>query len=421
MIDDFKAPKVIKPSTKLDRTILPTKPIISNEESKFKTPEEVAAEETVMAQPLGLPVTAVKPTPQQRGRLRNFFSWPPSRREYLFLAIIVILIAGSVSALVLLQPKSKPIAAHLPVKIIKKVVPPAPTTVASTLSGLPVSPSVNLLPVTGVMIENSMEARPQSGLAQASVIFEAIAEGGITRFLALYQDTQPSNVGPIRSARPYYVQWNLGFDAGYAHVGGSPEALADITAWGVRDLNQFYNGDSYHRIASRAAPHNVYTSIALLNQLEASKGYTSSNFTGFLRKPDAKLAKPTTTSIDLAISWSDYNVHYDYNPATNSYNRSEGGAAHIDAETSAQLSPKVVIAMVVPYNLEADGYHSAYAVIGSGTAYIFQDGGVISATWNKPDSKTQISFTDSTGKSIALNAGQTWITALSDSSKVNYQ
>ncbi|MCP5939883.1 DUF3048 domain-containing protein, partial [Klebsiella pneumoniae] len=88
-------------------------------------------------------------------------------------------------------------------------VVPKPTTVANTLTGLQVAPDVNQRPVTGVMIENSTDARPQSGLDQAGVVFEAIAEGGITRFLALFQDTQPDYVGPVRSSRPYYVQWAL--------------------------------------------------------------------------------------------------------------------------------------------------------------------------------------------------------------------
>ena len=91
----------------------------------------------------------------------------------------------------------------------------------------------------------------QSGLAQAGVIFEAVAEGGITRYMALYQDTSPGYIGPIRnSARPYFIQWALGFDAAYAHVGGSPEAISDIQTWNVKDIDQFYNGSYYQRVTT---------------------------------------------------------------------------------------------------------------------------------------------------------------------------
>jgi hypothetical protein len=253
------------------------------------------------------------------------------------------------------------------------------------------------------------------------VVFEAIAEGGITRFLALYQDTSPDNVGPIRSARPYFEQWVLGFDAGYAHVGGSPEALADIKNWNVRDLDQFANGGSYHRISSRPAPHNVYTSIAALNQLEAAKGWTTSNFTGFARKAhDTPLKQPNAGKIDFALSGPLYNVHYDYNPATNSYNRSEAGAPHVDANTGAQISPKVVIGLVMPYSLEADGYHSDYSTIGDGPAYIFQDGTVSIGRWYKGGNTSQFIFKDAKGKPLKLNPGQTWLTALSGVDRIAY-
>jgi hypothetical protein len=271
------------------------------------------------------------------------------------------------------------------------------------------------------MIENSVDARPQSGLQQASVVFEAIAEGGITRFLALYQDTAPSNIGPVRSARPYYELWNLGFDAGYAHVGGSPQALADIKAWKVRDLDQFYNAGAYHRISSRAAPHNVYTSMDALNQLEASKGWTSSNFKGFVRKPKEQPSKaPNAKSINIAISGPLYAVHYDYDPSTNSYKRSLAGAPHMDADSGAQISPKVVIAMAMPYSLESDGYHSDYNTIGNGLVFVFQDGIVTTGTWTKTSAYTQFTFADASGKPIKLNAGQTWLTAVGSAANVAY-
>ncbi|HSX36956.1 MAG TPA: DUF3048 domain-containing protein, partial [Patescibacteria group bacterium] len=299
-----------------------------------------------------------------------------------------------------------------------------PTTVPSTLTGLPVDPSVNQRPVTGVMIENSIDARPQSGLGQAGVVFEAVAEGGVTRFLALFQDTQPDNIGPIRSARPYYIQWALGFDAGYAHVGGSPDGLQDIRDWGVRDLDQFFNSGSYHRTSDREAPHNVYTSIAALHQLEASKGYNSSNFTGFVRKTETKPKQPTVTSIDFAISGPTYNPHYDYDATTNNYLRSEAGSPHIDANSNAQIASKVVIALIVPKSqgaLDASGaYYSEYAAVGSGAAYIFQDGGVTTATWQKAGNTSQITFTDASGKTVGLDPGQTWLTALGDSSEATY-
>jgi hypothetical protein len=423
MDSDFKPAGRPAKSSKAEQTDL------DKTKNNFITPDQAAAEDDgrsdVIADESGavnldMPAGPEKPKNSGNWKDKLRLSWPPGKKEYITAAVIVVLIAAGVAGYFLFIKKDKP-ADTVKVQKAKTSQQKKPTTVASTLSGLQVDPSVNQRPVTGVMIENSLDARPQSGLAQASVVFEAIAEGGITRFLALYQDTQPDNIGPVRSARPYYEQWVLGFDAGYAHVGGSPEALADIKAWGVRDLDQFYNSGAYHRIGSRAAPHNVYTSISALNQLETSKGYTSSNFNGFVRKPAETPAKvPAAKSINFDISGPLYNVHYDYSQATNSYNRSEGGAPHMDADSNTQISPKVVIAMVMPYSLEADGYHSDYNTIGSGPVYVFQDGAVITGTWSKTSNQSQFSFKDANGQTIPLDPGPTWLTALGSASDVGW-
>jgi hypothetical protein len=415
MDSDFRPVK--RPVKSLQSNLDDLKPTAADT-NNFKTPEQAAAED-VLADPSPPEIKRPKPSQPQKAGLRQKLAdfWPPTKKEWAIAAFFIL--AFGFTLTVFLQHGHKAPVTHAAKTVVKKA-PPKPTTVASTLSGLQVDPSINQKPVTGVMIENSIQARPQSGLGQAGVVFEAIAEGGITRFLALFQDTSPTDVGPIRSARPYYAQWALGFDAGYAHVGGSPEALANIKAWGVKDLDQFHAGGSYHRISSRPAPHNVYTSIDVLNQLEASRGYTSSTFTGFARKKEAPSKQPTAKSINFSISGPIYSVHYDYNPTSNNYLRSEGGSAHIDAGTNTQISPKVVIALVIPYSLESDGYHSSYAAIGSGPAYVFQDGTVTIGQWSKPDNTSQIIFTDGSGQPLGLNPGQTWLTAVSAATKVTY-
>lgn len=302
----------------------------------------------------------------------------------------------------------------------KKKEPPKPTTEPSKLTGLEVAIETNQLPVTGVMIENSPDARPQSGLKDAGIVFEAVAEGGITRFLTLFQDTQPDYVGPVRSARPYYLDWALPFEAGYAHVGGSPEALAQIKALGVRDLDQFSNSGSYTRVSSRYAPHNVYTGIGRLIELQRGKGYNTSNFNGFSRKKETPLPTPTARTVDLTISSFLYNVHYDWDQATNSYKRVMGGKPHTDEKSGAQITPKVVVALVMAKGLHPDGQHTTYGTTGSGQMFVFQDGGLTTGTWHKPDRKAQFTFTDPAGKAIAFNPGQTWITVVGEAGSVKY-
>lgn len=404
-----------------ERELEPELTIDESEWDAARQPNAASAPETDAERPEPSKPKPKADKPKSKWRERMKLHWPPGKKEWISLLVIILLVGGGVGGYLALH-KSKPAT----LKPIPKVTPQT-KTVPSTLTGLPVDPSVNQRTVTAVMIENSVPARPQAGLGDAGVVFEAVAEAGITRFLALYQDTAPNNVGPVRSARPYYLQWELGFDAGYAHVGGSPDALADIGPWGVRDLNQFYNGSFYHRISSRDAPHNVYTSIADLNQLEVNKGYVTSHYTGFVRARIAfrKKTQPITAkTIDMAISGPDYNVHYDYDAKNNRYLRSEGGTPHIDANTNQQITPVVVIAMVVPKSqgaLDSSGaYYTDYNVIGSGQVMIFQNGAEITGTWSKNSNTDQITFTDASGKPIPLNPGQTWITALGDPSEVTY-
>lgn len=361
------------------------------------------------------PPTYVEPSSSPPPKQRWYHKL--STKQWILVAVAFFLIIGGCVAVALTRPH----ATHTVSSSVKKTRPSAPKSVVSPLTGLPVSEADAKRPVTGVMIENSTFARPQSGLKEAGIVFEAIAEAGITRFLALFQETQPGNVGPVRSARPYFVDWAQGFDASLAHVGGSPEALQHIKDIKARDLDQFSNADAYHRISSRAAPHNVYTGMANLNTLEAGKGYTSSTFTGFVRKKDEPSKQPNATFIDFAISGPTYNVHYDYDKTTNMYKRSLAGEPHLDAETKQQLEPKVVIGMVMPYGIESDGYHSTYQNIGTGLLFVFQDGNVTNGTWDKATAKSPIVMKDTAGKTIALDPGQVWITALSSDKNIAYK
>lgn len=451
-------PKVIEPLEKPAQTPLhelaaaedPTFQL--NPSHTFQTPEQIAAHEEPAATPIvshhdapnkhstanaygtsgayGTPSAHHTPlllahNGTKWSRLKDYLRPPYSRKQLIIGGVLAVLLAFGIGATWTLTHQKRTVVADKPKKSVQKkvVVPPAP--IYSTLSGMQITDaSLNQKPVTAVMVENSVDARPQSGLGAAGVVFEAVAEGGVTRFMALYQDNTPTDVGPIRSARPYYVQWAMGFDAAYAHVGGSPQALQNIAEWGVKDMNQFSNGGYFHRISSRPAPHNVYTGINTLNELEAKKGYTST-FTGFTRKPEAASKTPNATSVDFALSGYTYNPHYDYVAATNSYNRSEAGQQHKDASTNTQLSPKVVIAMVVPMGrgstTSSGSYYSEYNPIGSGVAYIFQDGVLTMGHWNKANNAGALSFTDDAGNPLPLNPGQTWISAVTATTGVTYK
>lgn len=347
---------------------------------------------------------------------------PHTKKQWIITSIIaVLLIGGGIAAyFIWFKPDSKP----APKKAAAKVEPaPKPVPIYSNLTGVEIADAaVNDRSVTGIMIENSPDARPQSGINQAGVVFEAVAEGGITRFLTLYQDSEPGYIGPVRSVRPYYLQWLLGFNAPIAHVGGSAEALQLIKTWGVKDLDQGANPAYFKRISSRYAPHNVYTSIASLWELEAKKGFGKSEFTPLARKDDKASTAPNATSIDFALSGALYNPHFDYDPATNGYKRSQAGAPHMvvdEAGAQLQIMPKTVVGLVMPQG--RNGIYTTYETIGSGEAFIFQDGMVTPGTWEKANNTSNFVFKDAAGAPVALNRGNTWFTALGSAGAVTYK
>lgn len=357
---------------------------------------------------------------------KSRFAWLGAKlskkQKLIALAVaILVIIAGGITAYALHNNSKN----YHPIIANGSPVKPKPKPIYSPLSGLPVTAAQAAEPVTGVMIENSLPARPQSGLSQAGVVYEAIAEAGITRFLALFQGEDPSSIGPIRSARPYFVAWDDGYDAPYAHVGGSPDGLADISSWGIKDMNQFYAGSYYTRIDSRYAPHNVYTSMSNLHALEASRGWSGpSNFVGFSRKDASPAKQPKVTTINMNPSSPDYAVGYAYNAKNNDYERSEGGQPHIDAGTNQQIAPTVVVALIIPYSLgsldSSGAYYSVYNNVGSGPAYVFQDGGVTECTWSKASNSAPLKLINASGANIQLDRGQTWLTALANNGQLTY-
>lgn len=313
---------------------------------------------------------------------------------------------------------------------------PEPTTVASRVSGRQIDKTNPNRPIYAVQIENSPEARPQSGLREADIVNEAIAEGGITRFNAVFHDNSPANVGPIRSLRPYYIDWFLPYNAAIVHAGGSPEALADIRNLNIQDMDHGVNASYFRRVSNRYAPHNLYSTGPQLLDLFSKKGYDNGTFTSLPRKlvleeseteetppatqAPAEASLPAANTVNLKISSTLYNVVFAYDKASNTYLRSQGGAPHVDAETGQQLAPSVVIVPVMSKSIHPDRVHTKYGTVGSGKVYVFQDGTVQEGTWTKADRRVQWQLTDSTGKPIALNPGQTWFTMIDSASGVSY-
>lgn len=428
MIDDFKAPsssdtnpkqnntEQIERSYQQDDISELTDPLSSYDASTFST-EAMNVRPAPEPHEPDSPKNDLKPSKQPE-KTRRFKLPKLTRKQWLIFGGVALLLTLSTGFLVwkvLNKPDSQPVVLEA-----KPPEPPKPKVFTSKLTGAKVSEAESNLPVTAIMIENSPDARPQSGIKDAGVVFEAVAEGGITRFLTLFQEAKPGYIGPIRSVRPYYLDWLVPFDAPVAHVGGSAEALAQIRNEGIKDLDYGSNSDYYQRINSRYAPHNVYTSRDRLLELHTAKGWTKSDFTSWERKSDNKTPTPTAKALDFNISSYLYNPHFDYIAETNSYHRSQAGQPHVDEKTNAVIDAKVVIAIVVPKSLHPDGTHTIYATHGSGKAYIFQDGTVTVGKWEKPERKKQIIFKTNTGDTIKLDTGMVWVSVVGEEGAVKY-
>lgn len=349
--------------------------------------------------------------------------WIKTHRIRVIIAVGIVLIAVAILVAWLVLSKTPPSPqATTPVKTIGKKEEPKPVYHAP-LTGLEVADQAMITkPVTAIMIENSPDARPQSGLKESAIVYEAIAEGGITRFLALYQQEKPQLIGPVRSVRMYYVDWLAPYNASVAHIGGSAASLAEVRNGSYRDIDQFFNAGTYWRASDRYAPHNVYTSFEKIDALNAAKGYTTSNPVTFVRKDSKPIQPATATSLSVKMSGPLYNSTYTYDVASNTYLRSQAGAPHLDRE-AGQISPRVVIVIKTPMKLvQEDGWRQQYQTTGTGSATIFQDGGVQEVTWHKTDRAGQYTFTNSEGKAVSLARGQTWISVVpADTGGVSWQ
>lgn len=331
----------------------------------------------------------------------------------------------------------------------------------SVLTGEEISDaSLNSSPTFCVQIPNGSTdgARPQAGLTQAGIVFEAIAETGITRLAAIFQNPTTSAIGPIRSLRPYYLDWDTPFDCTVVHAGGSDEALSAIQFGGQRNLDENY-AYMWREDGTGRLWNNLFSSPNMLSQFNQDNGYTTSSPKAFPRytpeqndeilaakqcsNTDEASADETCTTENISEIYINFgnsaphNVRYLYDPDSNTYLRfHQDGEPHlsyncaatleqpntkIDCGDPLQIAPKVVVAMHVQESTMSDGYHESIKTISSGTAQIFQNGEVIEGTWSKSSQDSQIIFRDDNGEEISFAPGQLWIEAVPQFGSVNWQ
>jgi len=303
---------------------------------------------------------------------------------------------------------------------------PTPVVVAAPLTGRLVSPEAAQQHPIAVMIDDQSLARPQSGFNRASVVWQAPAEGGIPRYMLIFQENVPAAVGPVRSARSYYIAWAAEWRALYVHAGGSPGAQATLAAKGngqlVYNADQFRYASYFRRVTTRSAPHNLYTDGSALRRLSGVAGADDGTLApAWTFAPDAPLdARPKGGRIDLAYLAN--KIRFNYDRDMNAYVRSVSGASpQTDAVDKQVVAPKNVVIMVVKFSPLNDGSTKNRLdaqVIGSGTAWIATNGRTIKGTWRKTSMTSPTTFQDAAGNPVTFTVGQTFIEVLQSSTSV---
>lgn len=282
-------------------------------------------------------------------------------------------------------------------------------------------------PVFAVMIPNdTYGARPHTGLKDAGIIYESLTEGGITRFLALYQGENVEKIGPIRSLRLHFLSIAAGYNAAIVHVGGNDDALVKVGSNNekYKNLDQmstnkyFYRDYTYNKSGN---PNTMYVSFEDLQNFSNEKKYKeTSDFEPFARKDEKITEGEEANYIDIKISSSEFNPIYNYDATTNTYLRSYENGTKAEDSKKGQISPDVVVVMKMDFYTGEQDCQIA-VTNGKGEAIVFQDGYVIKCYWEKESDFSSIKLVDANGENIKLNRGQTFISMIPKDKSVTYE
>ena len=354
------------------------------------------------------------PSPGNQSKMKMFMErLKTDRKTQAITAIVAVVVVAIVIGIVVVATGGENISEKL--GSLGEDAAPELTGV-SRLDGTPVEEGMeNAWPVA-VMIENLASIRPQFGLQDAGVVYETLAEGGITRFLVVYHGApeQAPKVGPVRSSRPYYLEWVSEYDALYAHMGGSQQALEAISGLGIKDLDGMYVGAQYYeRDRAIAAPHNLFTSGEKLSfalrdrELENNDAaYDAWTFAEEADKADRGAGKGVTVD----FSAPQYAAAWTYNALRNEYNRDNGGQRHDEGNTNVPLAAKNVAVQVIPPVKVLDNKgRLEMNLTGSGKAYVLNNGNVTEGTWSKATRTDRTKFFDAAGAEVEMAPGLTWV------------
>ena len=355
----------------------------------------------------------------------------------------LLVFAGSRGApLASASPSSSPIAAASPTETTATPTDspsPSPSSTAgptsipagweySDLDGV-AAPSglAHRLPLA-LMIDDYRSARPQSGFSSASIVYQAMIDDSSDRYMMVFQEGTASDIGPVRSARPYYVYWAAEYKALFGHFGGDAEALQRVIP---AMSGNIYNEDDlsggscpYHRIDTRGAPYNAYTNSAVLISCAAKRGYPATYQSLPARTfIDDTPAAQRPESQSLSIPYLAETISYQYDPSTDSYLRLVDDKLQIDPANNQQIIARNIVVMFQAYSIvpSLDKLRPVVANVGSGKAIVFEEGRAITGTWKKASNTDLTRLYDEAGTEIPLVRGEIFIQSVPIGTAVTYK
>lgn len=372
---------------------------------------------------------------------------PSKKPPYLTVILIILFVIAVLVVLWVLLPRKGSLILLNPFGNGEKSSTVEDKSVENPLTGIKyteaeASPWKDKRPI-GAMVNNHVEARPQSGLVDADLVYEMVAEGGITRYIAFFLTKDPLKAGPIRSIREYYlVLVKEMADAMIMHIGWSPQALVAIESWPVRSLNRLglnceevlADPTDYECWRNKARvdgdvpwEHTAYGNIAELRKKGETGGWqgTMEDFRSWKFKDDPAKYITSESANEISIDFwykGDYTAIFKYNSFSNSYFRFLGfdendqPKAHKDNDTDKQIEVKnVIVQFATEISIPGDEKNRLnYELEGSGEAYVFTDGKIIPATWSKASREGRTLFYDNNGNEIEFNRGNFWISIVPD-------
>lgn len=287
--------------------------------------------------------------------------------------------------------------------------------VQSDLNGSWITPEHNQKRPVAIMINNIDVALPQSNIEKADIVYDCLVEGGITRLMAIYSDYSGlTKIGPVRSARHYYLRKAAEYDAVYVHFGWSVYAQDDAYSYPHNEnINGLYDG-GFYRDPERVAPHNAYISADGIDSQIDKLGYSKTHHDWY-QKPytfneeDTPL-KDGKNANKVTIYHNDYSdPWFEYNTESKEYNRFEYGDTHYDDQTGNQLHFKNVLVQFCDHQvLDSHGYLNV-DFVGSGSGYLCTDGKYVPVNWSKDSEESVTHWTFEDGSEMTLNPGKTCI------------